>query len=157
MIKIKKNFFRNFMIKKVYHIILLIIFSSFIHYLFSFKEFIILIYNIIIFIEFKRITEKGNIYFIINILPNFLYLIYIIYNIKIIYLWLKGSIIYFGILIMIEKFFPTFKNPIHYDTRNIIGFIIIPILFSNIYISLIFYDIIFFNINFDNFYNLLFL
>ena len=158
MIELKNNFFKNFMIKNIIHIILLIIYSTIIYYIFSFCEFVIIFYNIIILIKFKNIIEKGPINLFFNISPNLLYIIYKIYNIKIIFLWLKGCIIYFGIILMLEKFLPVFlNNIIHYDFRDIFGFILIPILFSNIYISLIFYDIIFFNINNDNIYNLVFL
>jgi hypothetical protein len=158
MIELKNNFFKNFMIKNIIHIILLIIYTTIIYYIFSFCEFVIIFYNIIILIKNKNIIEKGLLNLIFNIFPNLLYIIYKIYNIKIIFLWLKGCIIYFGIILMLEKFLPVFlNNIIHYDFRDIFGFILIPILFSNIYISLIFYDIIFFNINNDNIYNLVFL
>ena len=146
------------MIKNIIHIILLIIYSTIIYYIFSFCEFVIIFYNIIILIKTKNIIEKGLLNLIFNIFPNLLYIIYKIYNIKIIFLWLKGCIIYFGIILMLEKYLPEFLNSIiHYDFRNIFGFILIPIFFSNIYVSLIFYDIIFFYINNDNIYNLIFL
>jgi len=158
MIELKNNFLKNFMIKNIIHFILLLIYTSIIYYIFSFKEFIIIFYDIIILIKFKKIIEKGFLNIIFNIFPNILFIIYKIYNIKIIFLWLKGCIIYFGIILMLEKFLPVFlNNIIHYDFRDIFGFILIPILFSNIYVSLIFYDIIFFNINNDNIYNLIFL
>ena len=158
MIELKNNFFKNFMIKNIIHIILLIIYTTIIYYIFSFNEFIIIFYNIIILIKFKNIIEKGPINLFFNISPNLLYIIYKIYNINIIFLWLKGCIIYFGIILMLEKYLPEFLNSIiHYDFRNIFGFILIPIFFSNIYVSLIFYDIIFFYINNDNIYNLIFL
>jgi hypothetical protein len=109
-------------------------------------------------IKFKKIIEKGFLNIIFNIFPNILFIIYKIFNIKIIFLWLKGCIIYFGIILMLEKYLPEFLNSIiHYDFRNIFGFILTPIFFSNIYVSLIFYDIIFFYINNDNIYNLIFL
>ena len=146
------------MIKNIIHIILLIIYSTIIYYIFSFCEFVIIFYNIIILIKTKNIIEKGLLNLIFNIFPNLLYIIYKIYNIKIIFLWLKGCIIYFGIILMLEKYLPEFLNSIiHYDFRNIFGFILTPIFFSNIYVSLIFYDIIFFYINNDNIYNLIFL
>jgi hypothetical protein len=158
MIELKNNFFKNFMIKNIIHIILLIIYTTIIYYIFSFNEFVIIFYNIIILIKFKNIIEKGPINLFFNISPNLLYIIYKIYNINIIFLWLKGCIIYFGIILMLEKYLPEFLNSIiHYDFRNIFGFILIPIFFSNIYVSLIFYDIIFFYINNDNIYNLIFL
>ena len=158
MIELKNNFFKNFMIKNIIHIILLIIYTTIIYYIFSFNEFIIIFYNIIILFKFKNIIEKGPINLFFNISPNLLYIIYKIYNINIIFLWLKGCIIYFGIILMLEKYLPAFLNSIiHYDFRNIFGFILIPIFFSNIYVSLIFYDIIFFYINNDNIYNLIFL
>jgi hypothetical protein len=158
MIELKNNFFKNFMIKNIIHIILLIIYTTIIYYIFSFCEFVIIFYNIIILIKTKNIIEKGLLNLIFNIFPNLLYIIYKIYNIKIIFLWLKGCIIYFGIILMLEKYLPEFLNSIiHYDFRNIFGFILIPIFFSNIYVSLIFYDIIFFYINNDNIYNLIFL
>lgn len=158
MIELKNNFFKNFMIKNIIHIILLIIYSTIIYYIFSFCEFVIIFYNIIILIKTKNIIEKGLLNLIFNIFPNLLYIIYKIYNIKIIFLWLKGCIIYFGIILMLEKYLPEFLNSIiHYDFRNIFGFILTPIFFSNIYVSLIFYDIIFFYINNDNIYNLIFL
>ena len=158
MIELKNNFFKNFMIKNIIHIILLIIYTTIIYYIFSFCEFVIIFYNIIILIKNKNIIEKGLLNLIFNIFPNLLYIIYKIYNIKIIFLWLKGCIIYFGIILMLEKYLPEFLNSImHYDFRNIFGFILTPIFFSNIYVSLIFYDIIFFYINNDNIYNLIFL
>ena len=158
MIELKNNFFKNFMIKNIYHIILLIIYTTIIYYIFSFNEFVIIFYNIIILIKNKNIIEKGLLNLIFNIFPNLLYILYKIYNIKIIFLWLKGCIIYFGIILMLEKYLPEFLNSIiHYDFRNIFGFILTPIFFSNIYVSLIFYDIIFFYINNDNIYNLIFL
>ena len=158
MIELKNNFFKNFMIKNIIHIILLIIYTTIIYYIFSFCEFVIIFYNIIILIKTKNIIEKGLLNLIFNIFPNLLYIIYKIYNIKIIFLWLKGCIIYFGIILMLEKYLPEFLNSIiHYDFRNIFGFILTPIFFSNIYVSLIFYDIIFFYINNDNIYNLIFL
>ena len=158
MIELKNNFFKNFMIKNIIHIILLIIYTTIIYYIFSFNEFVIIFYNIIILIKNKNIIEKGLLNLIFNIFPNLLYILYKIYNIKIIFLWLKGCIIYFGIILMLEKFLPEFLNSIiHYDFRNIFGFILTPIFFSNIYVSLIFYDIIFFYINNDNIYNLIFL
>lgn len=158
MIELKNNFFKNFMIKNIIHIILLIIYTTIIYYIFSFNEFVIIFYNIIILIKTKNIIEKGLLNLIFNIFPNLLYIIYKIYNIKIIFLWLKGCIIYFGIILMLEKYLPEFLNSIiHYDFRNIFGFILTPIFFSNIYVSLIFYDIIFFYINNDNIYNLIFL
>jgi hypothetical protein len=158
MIELKNNFFKNFMIKNIIHIILLIIYTTIIYYIFSFNEFVIIFYNIIILIKFKNIIEKGPINLFFNISPNLLYIIYKIYNINIIFLWLKGCIIYFGIILMLEKYLPEFLNSIiHYDFRNIFGFILTPIFFSNIYVSLIFYDIIFFYINNDNIYNLIFL
>jgi hypothetical protein len=158
MIELKNNFFKNFMIKNIIHIILLIIYTTIIYYIFSFNEFVIIFYNIIILITFKNIIENGPINLFINISPNLLYIIYKIYNINIIFLWLKGCIIYFGIILMLEKYLPEFLNSIiHYDFRNIFGFILTPIFFSNIYVSLIFYDIIFFYINNDNIYNLIFL
>jgi hypothetical protein len=158
MIELKNNFFKNFMIKNIIHIILLIIYTTIIYYIFSFNEFVIIFYNIIILIKNKNIIEKGLLNLIFNIFPNLLYIIYKIYNINIIFLWLKGCIIYFGIILMLEKYLPEFLNSIiHYDFRNIFGFILTPIFFSNIYVSLIFYDIIFFYINNDNIYNLIFL
>ena len=158
MIELKNNFFKNFMIKNIIHIILLIIYTTIIYYIFSFNEFVIIFYNIIILIKNKNIIEKGLLNLIFNIFPNLLYILYKIYNIKIIFLWLKGCIIYFGIILMLEKYLPEFLNSIiHYDFRNIFGFILTPIFFSNIYVSLIFYDIIFFYINNDNIYNLIFL
>ena len=158
MIELKNNFFKNFMIKNIIHIILLIIYTTIIYYIFSFNEFVIIFYNIIILIKNKNIIEKGLLNLIFNIFPNLLFILYKIYNIKIIFLWLKGCIIYFGIILMLEKYLPEFLNSIiHYDFRNIFGFILIPIFFSNIYVSLIFYDIIFFYINNDNIYNLIFL
>ena len=158
MIELKNNFFKNFMIKNIIHIILLIIYTTIIYYIFSFNEFVIIFYNIIILIKNKNIIEKGLLNLIFNIFPNLLFILYKIYNIKIIFLWLKGCIIYFGIILMLEKYLPEFLNSIiHYDFRNIFGFILTPIFFSNIYVSLIFYDIIFFYINNDNIYNLIFL
>ena len=158
MIELKNNFFKNFMIKNIIHIILLIIYTTIIYYIFSFNEFVIIFYNIIILIKNKNTIEKGLLNLIFNIFPNLLYIIYKIYNIKIIFLWLKGCIIYFGIILMLEKYLPEFLNSIiHYDFRNIFGLILTPIFFSNIYVSLIFYDIIFFYINNDNIYNLIFL